>query len=328
MAKKKVILDVDTGSDDAVAIMTALLSDDIDLLGVTVTHGNQPLPITLENTLRVMSYMNGKVPVFGGAHEPLVKWLTPGRELPGGKVGASSFIKDGKKYVLHEENMGLPPATISAETIPAPIWIVNTIKNSPEKITVIPVGPCSNIALALRLDPTIVDNIEEIVIMGGADNMGNRTGAGEFNFFSDPEAAKIVVNCGANITIIPLNATHSAKFNYKDAETFETLGTKAGKFTGRLIRHRADFESVQGQSDGETAVHDAMTVCAVIDRSIIIEQEDHIVDIDIGGSIGDGMMYCDTRPVTKDHPKNATVAYVIDKEKAMNLMLDIMSKEL
>lgn len=86
--------------------------------------------------------------------------------------------------------------------------------------------------MALRIDPTIVENIEEITIMGGADNMGNRTGAGEFNFFADPEAAKIVVNCGAKITIIPLNATHSAKFDYNDAARFEALGTKAGNSPG------------------------------------------------------------------------------------------------
>ena len=325
---KKVILDVDTGSDDAVAIMTALLSDDIDLLGVTVTHGNQPLPITLENTLRVMSYMNGKTPVFKGCYTPLVKWLTPGRDLPGGEVGRSTVTVNGKTYSLHEENMGLSPTNLKEQDIPAAIWIVDTIKNSPEKITVIPVGPCSNIALALRIDPTIVENIEEIIIMGGADNMGNRTGAGEFNFFADPEAAKIVVNCGAKITIIPLNATHSAKFDYNDAARFDALGTKAGKFTGKLIRHRADFERVQGQGDGDTAVHDALTVCTLIDRSIVTESCEQIVDIDIGGSIADGMMYCDTRPVSKDIPKNATVAYKIDKEKVLNLMLRIMSRDL
>lgn len=325
---KKVILDVDTGSDDAVAIMTALLAPEIDLLGVTVTHGNQPLPVTLENTLRVMSYMRGNVPVFKGSRDPLVKWLTPGRELPGGQVGKSTVVVDGKTYVLHEENMGLPPATVREEPIPAAMWIVDTIKNSPEKITVIPVGPCSNIAVALRIDPSIVENIEEIIIMGGADNMGNRTGAGEFNFFADPEAAKIVVNCGAKVTIIPLNATHSAKFDYDDAARFEALGTRAGSFTGRLIRHRCDFESVQGQSKGETAVHDALTVCALIDPSIVIESQEQIVDIDIGGSIADGMMYCDTRPVSEGLPKNAVVAYRIDKEKVLTLMLDIMSRDL
>ncbi len=326
--KKKVILDVDTGSDDAVAIMTALLAEEIELLGVTVTHGNQPLPVTLENTLRVMSYMKGNVPVFKGSYEPLVKWLTPGRELPGGSAGKSTMVVNGKTYVLHEENMGLPPASIKEEPVPAAMWIVDTIRNSPEKITVIPVGPCSNIAVALRIDPSIVENIEEIIIMGGTDNMGNRTGAGEFNFFADPEAAKIVVGCGAKITIIPLNATHSAKFNYDDADRFEALGTRAGKFTSRLIRHRADFESVQGQSNGETAVHDALTVCALIDRSIILESCEQTVDIDIGGSIADGMMYCDTRPLSEPLPKNATVAYKIDKEKAMNLMLRIMSRDL
>lgn len=325
---KKVILDVDTGSDDAVAIMTALLSDDIDLLGVTVTHGNQALVYTLENTLRVMGYMGATVPVFKGCSEPLVKNLTPGRELSGGFIDDPNMIVDGKEVSLHEKNMGLPPTDLKAQPIPAPAWIVETLKNSSEKITLIPVGPCTNIAMALRLDPSIVSNIEEIVVMGGGDNMGNRTASSEFNFFADPEAAKIVVNCGAKVTIVGLNATHSAKFSYADADRFTALGTKAGIFTGRLIRHRIDFEYLQGQGSEEgTAVHDALTVCAVIDRSILSDVQPKVCDVDIGGKLCDGMLLCDTRPLAKrEHP--TYVAYKVDKEKVLNLLLTLMAKEL
>lgn len=325
---KKVILDVDTGSDDAVAIMTALLSDDIDLLGVTVTHGNQALVYTLENTLRVMGHMGATVPVFKGCSEPLVKNLTPGRELSGGFIDDPNMIVDGKEVSLHEKNMGLPPTDLKAQPIPAPAWIVETLKNSSEKITLIPVGPCTNIAMALRLDPSIVSNIEEIVVMGGGDNMGNRTASSEFNFFADPEAAKIVVNCGAKVTIVGLNATHSAKFSYADADRFTALGTKAGIFTGRLIRHRIDFEYLQGQGSEEgTAVHDALTVCAVIDRSILSDVQPKVCDVDIGGKLCDGMLLCDTRPLAKwEHP--TYVAYKVDKEKVLNLLLTLMAKEL
>ena len=324
---RKVILDVDTGSDDAVAIMAAILSDEIDLLGVTVTHGNQALAFTLENTLRVMGHMGSKIPVFKGCAQPLVKNLTPGRELSGGFIDDPNMIIDGKEVSLHEKNMGLPPVDLKEADIPAAAWIVKTIKESKQKITLVPVGPCSNIALALLLDPSILENIEEIVLMGGGDNMGNRTASTEFNFFGDPEAAKIVVTCGAKVTIIGLNATHSAKFSYADADRFTALGTKAGIFTGKLIRHRIDFEYLQGQGTEEgTAVHDALTICSLIDPSILTDVKPQVCDVDIGGKLCDGMLLCDTRPLAK-WVNPTYVAYTIDKEKTLNLLLGLMSRE-
>lgn len=324
---KKVILDVDTGSDDAVAIMAAILSEKIDLLGITVTHGNQALEYTLENTLRVVGHMGSSVPVFKGCDQPLVKNLTPGRELSGGFIDDPNMIIDGKEVSLHEKNMGLPPVDIKEEDMPAAAWIVKTIKESKEKITLVPVGPCSNIALAIRLDPSILENVEEIVLMGGGDGMGNRTASTEFNFFGDPEAAKIVVGCGAKVTIIGLNATHSAKFSYDDADKFMSLGTKAGIFTGRLIKHRIDFEYLQGQGSEEgTAVHDALTICSLIDPTVLTDVRPQVCDVDIGGKLCDGMLLCDTRPLAK--MVNPTyVVYNIDKEKTLNLLLDLMSRE-
>lgn len=323
---KKVILDVDTGSDDAVAIMAAMRSPQIELMAVTVTHGNQPLCYTLDNTLRVVSYMGGGVPVYAGSSEPMVKKLLPGRSQNGGQQDVQKMIKDGKEFSLHQKTLDLPEATCRAEEMPAAAYLVQALRHSTEKVTLIPVGPCTNIAMALRMDPSIVEYIEEIVCMGGGDNLGNRTAAAEFNFYADPEAAKIVLGCGAKVRILTLNATGSARFDWADAQKFLDLGTPAGEFAGQLIRHRLEFEEMKGNADTNgTAVHDALTVCAVIDPSVISCQKQIPCDIDIGGSISDGQLLCDHRATAKkDAP--TSVAYTVDKERALAVLLAAMAE--
>lgn len=324
MPKTKIILDVDTGSDDAVAIMTAALSPDIDLLGLTVTHGNQPLEYTLDSTLRVANYLDLDVEVYEGAKDPIVKTLFRGREQMLEVLDISSIIVDGKEESLHEKGCGLPETDRKKNPEMAAVYIVNTLRNSDEKITLVPVGPCTNIAMALRLAPDITEKIERIVLMGGGDGWGNRSAAAEFNFYADPEAAKIVLTCGVPVTIVPLNATHSAKFSYEDAKAFTDLGTKAGIYTGELIKHRIDFEYLQdnGSTEG-TAVHDALTVCGIIDPSIFIETKTLPCDVDCGGHITDGQMIVDHRSFNKEEA-NTTVVYKIDKEKTLKLLMDIM----
>lgn len=324
---KPVILDVDTGSDDAVAIMTAMLSNEIDLLGVTVTHGNQPLKYTLENTLRVVAYMGGGVPVYKGAQCPLVKDLLPGRVVNVGKTDVPKVVVDGKEISLHARDIGLPDGHLSPQPEPAAIFIARAVRTSPVPVTLVPIGPLTNIALALRLDPSIVSNIAEIALMGGGDHVGNRTAAAEFNFFADPEAAKIVLSCGAKVVIFGLNGTQSARFNYADAELFERINTKAAAFTGKLIRHRVDFENLSGSChpDGRP-VHDVLPMCYCIDPSIVDSMELVPCDIDIGGSISDGQLYCDRRPLAKqDYP--TYVVYKVNKQKVLDLMTSILSKE-
>ena len=152
MAMRKIILDVDTGSDDAVAIMTAILSRELELLGVTTVHGNLPLPYTTDNTMRVMDFMKSQIPVYQGCPYPLVQDLTPGRRVNADEVKHDTII-DGKVVAVHEKELPLPPAVSGVQEEHAVPWLWRTLKYANEKITLIPVGAMTNIATVLRMDP-------------------------------------------------------------------------------------------------------------------------------------------------------------------------------
>ena len=323
--KKKVILDVDTGSDDAVAIISAILCDELDVLGITVSHGNCPLEYTLPNTLRVVEMLGSDVPVFAGCAEPMVQYLLPGRTVNANHKILEKVI-DGKLVAIHENNLPLPGPTIKAQDQHACIWLLETLKNTKEKITLIPVGPMTNIGMVLRMDPSVAENIEEIVCMGGGVNVKNTTKCAEINFYNDPEAAKIVLTSGIPITIVPLDATHSSWFGYEEAEKMTALGNPAAVFAGEMLHHRiASANAIGVRKEQKSALHDVLAVCAVIDRSILTDLRLESADIDISGGIADGQLVIDTRPVAEvKYPIH--VAYKGDTEKLFNMLYSHLKK--
>ena len=209
--RRKVILDVDTGSDDAVAIMLAACAPELEVLGICSVAGNLPIDNTTENTLRVVQMLGMDIPVYRGASGPLVAGLNPLRQGMAPTKKPDIVESDGEMVQMHNEYLDLPAATIKTQDLPAAMFIVDTVRKSKEKVTLLPVGPLTNIALALKLDPTIVNNIDEIIIMGGGHAVFNTTSAAEFNIWFDPEAAEIVLQSGANITLLPLDATHAGR---------------------------------------------------------------------------------------------------------------------
>ena len=199
----KIILDVDTGTDDAVALMTAALSPDLELVGATVVNGNTVLDSCVENTLRVFEWIGmPEVPVFRGMSRPI----------------ARSQAAHNPATRIHGDKLDLPEATITAQPQHAVDWLIDTYLASDGDITLVPVGPLTNIAMAIQKEPRIVERIPEIVIMGGAHDHGNATASAEFNIWLDPEAARIVVNCGRPIRMVPLDATHRALVSLEDAD--------------------------------------------------------------------------------------------------------------
>jgi Inosine-uridine preferring nucleoside hydrolase len=170
----KVILDVDTGTDDAVALMTAALSPDIELVGATSVNGNTGVEYTTENTLRVFDWIGmPEIPVFRGMDRPIVRTQT---EL-------------GMAAIIHKNLLDLPPCSRGATLRPehAVDWLIDTYLASDGDIVLCPVGPLTNIAMAMQKEPRILDAIPEIVIMGGAHHMGNLTHSAEFNIMIDPK---------------------------------------------------------------------------------------------------------------------------------------------
>ncbi len=289
---KKVILDVDTGSDDAVAIMTALGCNELDVVGICCVWGNLDVEDTTENTLRLVSALGKNVPVYKGAPTAIAKYLE--RAV---KEDLKPIIKDGKEVRIHYKRLeGLEEETDKkAEKKDAVSFYIDCLGSTDEKITVITVGPMTNLGLALSAVPSIANNIEELIIMGGTDRLGNVSECAEANIWHDPEAAQIALNAGVPTTFISLDATHSAALTLSDAETLRNLGTFSGTFTARIIEQRTEFDSAAiGRELDRTPVHDSLAVCAAIDKSVITESEKCNVRIALSGA-GEGRTIIDRR---------------------------------
>lgn len=319
---KKIILDVDTGMDDAVAIAVAALSPELEVLGITVTHGNQPLENTLENTLRMVEFLDKEIPVYAGCPEPMVQYLSPGR-LRNVRRQTTRKIVDGNEVTIHQKYLNLPQSKIEPQLKHACSFIIETLKSSNVKITLVAVGPLTNIGMALRMDPSIKENIEEIVVMGGGITHGNRTPVAEANFYDDPEAAQIVLSSGCEIRILTLDATETVLCGKEDAQSFKSC-SRVGELVADIINTYIRNCTLLGISQNEkVAVHDAITVCAVIDPSIVTNIQHKNCDVDFSGGFSDGQLVIDNRIFAK--PNYPTfVAYAVDRKRC----LDIMKKAL
>ncbi|MBR1757776.1 MAG: nucleoside hydrolase [Lachnospiraceae bacterium] len=323
--KRKLIMDVDTGSDDAVAVLLAILSGKFDILGITVSWGNSDVETCVNNTLQVVDLLGADIPVYQGCPGPMVREMTVGRVMNNPK-NKTSETKDGKTVKMHPNTLPIPPATSKKQKEHAVTFIVETIKNSPEKVTIIPTAPMTNIGMALRMDPTIATNIEEIVLMGGAVGMGNASPVAEANFFHDPEAAKIIFDSGAKVRVVPLNATHSAGLLKEDAERLMSLGTEAGKLAAELVMMRTEASAFMGwRTDQGEPIHDALAVAWALDPSVIMESRMEKCDIDINGGICDGQMVVDHRRGYEFTP-NACVAYKGDRVRFMEILCEHLAK--
>ena len=324
---RKIILDVDTGTDDAMAIITAVLSSDIELKALTCVHGNLPLANTLENTLRVVEMLGVDVPVYKGCPEPMVQRMLPGRVMNPRK---QAWVMNGdfRATGLHEEQLPLPKATKKPEEQHAVRFLVETLRK--EKLTVVAVGPGTNVAMALRMDPSIAENIEELVIMGGGVRRTNATQAAEANFYWDPEAAAIMLSADTKITVLPLDATTSALFSEQDGLDFASIGTVPAKFFGELIVefvHRMKTTGISNTEDPEQhncAIHDALCILYLIDPSIILEMRQESAFVDFGGGSADGMLIVDPRSYF-EKIGNVNIAYKADKAKIKSLLMDILA---
>lgn len=320
---KKVIMDVDTGTDDAIALMTAILSEEINLIGICTVNGNRGVDFTTENTLRVVEYLGqgDKIPVYKGCSLPMVSTLPKWRRPRVPYVG-----EEDPKENVHGDYLNLPPSTIKVQNQNAPSWIVDTLIASSGDISIIAVGPLTNLAIALRLNPLIAQKIEEIVIMGGGYHETNTTAAAEFNFWIDPEAAKIVLECGCKIRIVPLDATHAAAISTKDMDALYALGTKASVASAEIMHERLrGYNNWQPMSDSSTVpVHDALAVCAFINSDVLKDVVFCNVDINIDGGISDGMSVVDVLHKNKKAIPNASVALSADKELFSEMLKEIL----
>ena len=326
MKKQKIILDVDTGTDDAVAIMAAALSADIDLIAVCSVAGNKPIENTTENSLRVLQALGSDVPVYKGCAKPLVKYLAQNR-IP--DAGGPNAMINGKRIDIHPEYLDLPKANHSFLPLPAAAFYVDYLRKAEEPVTLVAVGPLTNLATAFIMDSSIIQKIEKIVIMGGGFSRANHTPYAEFNIWADPEAAQWVINADTRIVMVPLDATQKTALTMDDAKKIRDIHTFAAEFTADLVEHRILVENaLQPQNPpGKTAVHDALALLAAVDESLLTDLRH--VHCDIGfGDFGEGatLINASARFYVNEDQKNIYFAYNADKERYLKALMECFNK--
>jgi len=301
-----IILDCDPGHDDAIALLLALASPEVRLLGVTTVSGNQTLDKTTANAIRVLDHIGrDDVSVAAGAARPLIRERHVAAEVHG-ETGL-----DGPD---------LPPPAREPEPTHAIDWIAQTLQASPTPITLVPTGPLTNIALLLTRYPELAAKVERVVLMGGAVGEGNVTPAAEFNIWADPEAAHLVFRSGLNLTMVGLDVTHKALMTPDHTATLAQAG-KAGKLVADLFSFYARFHWREYGWDG-APVHDAVAVAHVIDPTLL-ETVHRGVIVDTGGELPRGRTHVDLRGRT--WAPNCHVAIDIDADRFLGLLVERIS---
>ncbi len=315
-APTKLILDVDTGTDDAIALMVAALHPDIELVAATTVNGNNPVAYCTDNTLRVFDLLDAPIPVHEGAASPLIRDDFP---IPRAVLHAAGS--------MHGLELPIPKPRSVKQSPNAVEFLIETYLAATDEIVLMPVGPLTNIALAIRREPRIVERIPRVIVMGGAHDAGNTTPSAEFNIWADPEAAQVVFRAGLrDVTLIPLDATHRALVSAADCERLRGLGTPASMAAAAIVEERiAAYDDLQPMEIARSApVHDALCVAYLVDPDVVTGRRVH-VDIETSGELTVGRTVMDTHGRFGSAP-NAFVAFDADGPRFVELLLDVLAR--
>ena len=299
-----VLIDCDPGHDDAMALLLALASPELDLLGVTTVHGNQTLAKTTANALRVLEFAGrGDVPVAAGADRPLVRDARVAEHVHG-----ESGL-DGPD---------LPPPQGAPAAAHAVDFLAERIRSAGRPVTLVPTGPLTNVALLLARHPDVAAGVERIVLMGGAIAEGNITPAAEFNIWVDPEAARRVFASGLDVTMVGLDVTHRALMTPEHAERLREAG-RVGAMVAELWAFYHRFHARVSEFPG-TPVHDALAVAHVI-RGDLLRTEHRNVEIDCTSELCRGRTVVDLWRISGREP-NAHVGVEVDGDAFLDLLVE------
>jgi inosine-uridine nucleoside N-ribohydrolase len=341
----RVIIDTDPGVDDALALLLAMRSPELKIEGITPVAGNVPLELGLPNALRMVEIAGRTdIPVAPGAKAPLLRHLVTATYAHG---------ENGLGGTVFPEPKTRPVAEPAAE------FIGRIVRKYPGEVTLIPIGPLTNIATALKLDTELAGMVRGIVLMGGSLSGGNITPAAEFNIYVDPEAARIVFQSGVPITMVGLDATRKTSLTEEHVRTLEAAQNPVSQAAAKIGRNAINRNRAQGFLVGPN-MHDSLAVAAFLDPSILTFKE-YYVDVEIYGELtaGETLGYSPsagdlrrkpemekqaatmnmsirgsaptlastrTSPVVRDrYVPNATVAVDVDSAKFFNLLIGRLS---
>ena len=297
-----IVIDCDPGHDDAIAILLALASPEVDLRGVTTVAGNQTLEKTTRNALKILE-LGGRsdIPVAAGSAAPLRRTL---------RVAANVHGESGL------DGPSLPEPTMHVVDAHAADFLAELIEPG---VVLVPTGPLTNVALMLERHPDVRDRLERIVWMGGAIGEGNVTPAAEFNAFVDPEAAAAVFGSGIPVTLIGLDITHKALFTRAHADRLRDTGA-AGRAVAELSDFFQRFHESRYAFDG-SPIHDALAVAHVIDPTLVTTVNCNIA-IETASQYCDGRTVVDRWQVLQDADRNGDAGIDVDAQRFLELLVE------
>ncbi len=308
---RKIIIDTDPGQDDAVAILLALASPELEVLGITCVAGNVPLALTARNA-RIVCELAGRadIPVFAGCDTPLKRRLVTAEHVHG-RTGL-----DGPD---------LPEPVMPLQDTHAVDWLIQTLRGHARgEITLSPLGPLTNIATALTRAPDIAPRIREIVLMGGGFfEQGNITPSAEFNIYVDPEAAEIVLGAGIALTMIPLDCTHQALVTKPRNSAFRALGSQVGIAVAEMTDFFERFDKEKYGSEG-APLHDPCVIAYLL-RPDLFNSRFINVEIETGSDLTLGATVADWWGVS-DRAPNATFARSLNAEGFFALLTERLAQ--
>nr|WP_318382829.1 pyrimidine-specific ribonucleoside hydrolase RihA [uncultured Enterobacter sp.] len=301
-----IILDCDPGHDDAIALVLALASPELDVRAVTSSAGNQTPEKTLRNVLRMLTLLKrSDIPVAGGAVKPLMRDL---------------IIADNVHGESGLDGPALPEPTFAAQTITAVELMAKTLRESDVPVTIVSTGPQTNVALLLNSHPELHTKIARIVIMGGAMTLGNWTPAAEFNIYVDPEAAEIVFQSGLPVVMAGLDVTHRAQIHAEDVERFRAIGNPISTIVAELLDFFMEYHKQEKWGFTGAPLHDPCTIAWLL-KPEIFTTVDRWVGVETQGKYTQGMTVVDYYSLTGKAP-NATVMVDIDRQAFVDLLAE------
>lgn len=301
-----VIIDCDPGHDDAIALVLALASPELDVKAVTSSAGNQTPDKTLRNVLRMLTLLKRPdIPVAGGALKPLM------REL---------IIADNVHGESGLDGPALPEPGFAAQSCTAVELMANILRDSVEPVTIVATGPQTNVALLLNSHPELHAKIERIVIMGGAMVLGNWQPAVEFNIYVDPEAAEIVFQSGLPVVMAGLDVTHKAQIHVEDIERFRRIGNPISTIVAELLDFFLEYHKDDKWGFVGAPLHDPCTIAWLLKPEMFTTVE-RWVGVETQGKYTQGMTVVDFYNLTGKQP-NATMMLDVDRQAFVDLLAE------
>lgn len=312
MTKRSIIIDCDPGQDDAIALLLAMSSpDELDVLGITAVAGNVPLELTERNARQLRDIgKRSDIPVFAGCSRPMQRDLVTAEHVHG---------------VTGIDGIDIVEPELPLEDLHAVDFIVETLRAADdESVTLVPIGPLTNIGTAIQRDPTILSKVREIVIMGGAMREGgNLTPSAEFNIIVDPHAADIVFRCGRHITVMGLDVTHQVLASPQRIDRIRAVDNEAARATAGMLDFYNRYDSVKYGSLG-APLHDPCTIAYLLLPELFQGKQCNI-SIETQSELTMGHTAVDFWNIT-DRPKNATWMHGVDADGFYDLLVERLGR--